>query len=100
MTKRRSARRDPEAAKQKSVVHKLTITKLPRMNAVEFTTSLTGGNALAIPPDAVERLPKGGRARVIVLTEEKDGDATWQRAAYEQFLRDDPPEDSVYDRVR
>lgn len=70
------------------------------MNAVEFTTSLNGGNALTIPPDAVGRLPKGGRARVIVLTEEMDGDVSWRRAAYEQFLRDDPPENSVYDRVR
>lgn len=70
------------------------------MNAVEFTTSLNGGNALPIPPDALDRLPKAGRARVIVLTGKTDGDAAWRQASYEQFLRDDPPEDSVYDRVR
>lgn len=70
------------------------------MNAVEFITSLTGGNALTIPPDAVERLPKGGRARVIVLTDDVDGDAAWRCSTYEQFLRDESPEDSVYDGVR
>jgi hypothetical protein len=65
------------------------------MNAIEFTTELTGSGALSIPKEIAARLPKTGRARVIVLTE--DDDAEWRSASYEQFLREDPPEDSVYD---
>jgi hypothetical protein len=70
------------------------------MNAVEFTTRLNGGDALPIPPEIVQRLPKTGRARVIVLTEESEGEFEWRQATYEQFLREDPPEDSIYDHVR
>lgn len=65
------------------------------MNAVEFTTELSGGAVLKIPSDAAARLPKAGRARVIVLTNQDD-DPVWQSAAYEQFLRDDPPENAAY----
>jgi hypothetical protein len=67
------------------------------MNAVEFTTVLGGNATLAIPSDIVARLPKSGPARVIILTGEDADDVQWRRAAYEQFLRDDAPEDSVYD---
>ena len=69
------------------------------MNAVEFNTKLSGGAVLKIPSEAAARLPKAGRARVIVLTNQDD-DPAWQSAAYEQFLRDDPPEDAIYDAIR
>lgn len=69
------------------------------MNAVEFTTELRGGSVLQIPPNAVAQLPKAGKVRVIVLTEDAE-DTEWRAAAYEQFLRDEPPEDSVYDSLR
>lgn len=67
------------------------------MNAIEFTTELNGAAALSIPQEIAARLPKTGRARVIVLTADDGEDAAWRSAAYEQFLREDPPEDSVYD---
>jgi hypothetical protein len=67
------------------------------MNAIEFTTELSGGLVLPIPREIAARLPKTGRARVIVLTADDGEDAEWRSAAYEQFLREDPPEDSVYD---
>jgi hypothetical protein len=67
------------------------------MRAIEFITELNGASALPIPKDAVSQLPKSGKARVIVLTEEDSEDGQWRQAAYEQFLRDDSPEDSVYD---
>ncbi len=70
------------------------------MNAVEFTTELNGTNTLNVPSEAAARLPKVGRARVIVLTDDQDEDTEWRRAAYEQFLREDAPEDSVYDSLR
>ena len=70
------------------------------MNAVEFTTELSGTSVLQIPSAAAALLPKAGKARVIVLTEEHGGDAGWRAASYEQFLRDDAPEDSIYDSVR
>ena len=66
------------------------------MNAVEFITELSGSTVLQIPSEAAARLPKEGRARVIVLTDQDTEDADWQTAAYEQFLRDDPPEDASY----
>jgi hypothetical protein len=52
------------------------------MNAVEFTTELTGAAALPIPKEIAAQLPKAGRARVIVLTGEDNGEAEWRAAAY------------------
>ena len=70
------------------------------MNAVEFTTELTGAAMLTIPQEISAQLPKTGRARIIVLPEELTDDAEWRRASYAQFLRDDPPEDAIYDALR
>jgi hypothetical protein len=70
------------------------------MNAVEFTIELKGESILKIPSEIAARLPKSGRARVIVLTNNENEDTEWRAAAYEQFLREDPPEDSVYDSLR
>jgi hypothetical protein len=69
------------------------------MNAVEFVTDLTGSGSLAVPADAAARLPRSGKARVIVLTEVQAEDENWRRAAYDQFLRDEPPEDAVYEAL-
>ena len=70
------------------------------MNAVEFTTDLNGSNALTVPADAAARLPKAGKARVIVLTADEDEETGWRLGAYEQFLREDAPEDAIYDSSR
>ena len=70
------------------------------MKAVEFTTELNGKSVLSIPPDVAARLPKTGKARVILLTAEHSEDAEWRQGAYQQFLREDPPEDAVYDKLR
>jgi hypothetical protein len=70
------------------------------MNAVEFTTELSGAAVLAIPADVAAQLPKTGRARIIVLIDERSDDEDWRAGAYEQFLRDDPPEDAIYDSCR
>ena len=73
----------------------------PAVNAVEFTAELTEGNTLAIPPEIASRLPKVGRARVIVLTDDGSGaDAEWRAASYDQFLADDAPEDAIYESLR
>ena len=55
---------------------------------------------LAIPDDVAAQLPRTGRARIIVLTEEHSDDVDWRAGAYAQFLRDDPPEDAIYDSCR
>ena len=68
------------------------------MHAVEFTTELNG-DTLRIPAGAQAQLPKTGKVRVIVLTEDAE-DSEWRAASYQQFLREDPPEDSVYDSLR
>lgn len=70
------------------------------MKAVEFTTELSEKGVLVIPQEAADRLPKTGKARVIVLIGDQSEDAGWRQAAYQQFLREDPPEDAVYDKLR
>jgi hypothetical protein len=70
------------------------------MNAVEFTTELSGGATLPIPAEVAAQLPKTGKARIIVLTEALSEDADWRAGAYAQFLRDDSEEDAVYDSHR
>ena len=50
--------------------------------------------------DVAAQLPKTGLARVIVLTGELTSDADWHLGAYQQFLRDDAPEDAIYDSCR
>ena len=72
----------------------------PIMNAVEFTTELSGTAVLKIPLDAVAQLPTSGKVRVILLTDQDTEDADWRSATYEQFMRDDPPEDAIYDTCR
>jgi hypothetical protein len=44
-----------------------------------------------------DKLPKSGRARIIVLTPDDPEDALSRAGAYEQFVREDSPEDAVYD---
>jgi hypothetical protein len=70
------------------------------MNAIEFTTELSGSGVLQIPSEAAAQLPKAGKARVIVLTNEDTEDAEWRAGAYSQFLRDDAPADAIYDSLR
>jgi hypothetical protein len=69
------------------------------MNAVEFTTELNGVAMLPIPQEIAAQLPKSGKARVIVLTDEDTDETQWRAAAYEQFLRDDSAEDAIYDSL-
>ena len=70
------------------------------MHAVEFTAELSSSRVLPIPEAVAAQLPKTGKARIIVLTEELSGDAEWRLGAYQQFLREDSPEDAVYDSCR
>lgn len=70
------------------------------MQAVEFTTELSDTTMLSIPQEVAARLPKSGKARILVLTDDLTGDAGWRLGAYQQFLRDDPPEDAIYDTCR
>ncbi len=70
------------------------------MNAVEFTLELSGAAVLPIPREIAMRLPKSGKARIIVLTDDATDEAEWRAGAYEQFLRDDSAEDAVYDSLR
>jgi hypothetical protein len=67
------------------------------MQAVEFTAELGEQPVVTIPSEIAARLPKAGRARIIILTAADDDDAEWRNGAYAEFTRDDSPEDSVYD---
>ena len=69
------------------------------MNAVEFETQFRGKPTLAIPKDVADRLPRKGKAKVIVMFDGDDGEErAWQLAAYEQFAGDDSEGDAVYDK--
>lgn len=70
------------------------------MNAIEFTTELSDEPILVVPAEAAAQLPKAGKARVIILTGNDPDDADWRTGAYEQFLRDDVPEDAEYEALR
>ncbi len=70
------------------------------MRAIEFETNLQGCDALPIPKDVAQRLPQSGKARVIVLFEQDGDDDAWRKAAYEHLLREDDPEDAVYDKYK
>ena len=70
------------------------------MNTVEFTTELGGAVVLPIPREIAAQLPKSGKARIIVLTDDTTDEADWRAGAYEQFLRDDSAEDPIYDSLR
>jgi hypothetical protein len=67
------------------------------MRAVEFTTELGKKPVVTIPQEVADKLPKSGRARIIVLMPDDPEDALWRASAYEQFVREDSPEDAVYD---
>jgi hypothetical protein len=68
------------------------------MRQIEFDTELHGKAFLAIPQEVAAQLPKSGHAKVIILLSENAEDKEWHAAAYEQFMREDSPEDSVYDK--
>jgi hypothetical protein len=70
------------------------------VNAIEFVTELTGDAVLRIPAELAAQLPRSGRARIIVLTNEDAKDIGGRRASHEQFLRDDSPEDAIYEGLR
>jgi hypothetical protein len=67
------------------------------MRPIEFETELQGRAFLTVPKEAAARLPKSGHAKVIVVVREDAEDAQWRKAAYEQFMKEDSVEDSVYD---
>jgi hypothetical protein len=69
------------------------------MRAVEFTVELSSKSTVEIPKEVAAQLPHSGTARIIILTADED-ETEWQRGAYEQFLRDDSPEDAIYDNYR
>jgi hypothetical protein len=70
------------------------------MQAVEFLTELSDQPVVAIPQAIAAQLPKSGQVRVIIVPSNDPDDAEWRTAAYEQFLREDAPEDSVYDKYQ
>ena len=67
------------------------------MRAVEFTIELNTKPVVTMPREIAAQLPDSGTARVIILAADDPEDAEWRAAAYEQFARDDSPEDAVYD---
>ncbi len=69
------------------------------MSAIEFTAELTSGEWLHIPVEVAAQLPKDGKFKVIIMSNIDVQDAQWHRASYQQFMRDDAPEDAIYDAL-
>lgn len=67
------------------------------MSSIEFETELSGEPILTLPPDVVARLPKSGRATIVVHVQDDPEDDVWRKGSYEQFMKDDGPDDAVYD---
>ncbi len=67
------------------------------MAPIEFEAELRGESTLPLPPEVLQRLPTSGRATVVLLVQDDLDDANWRRASYEQFMKEDPPEDAIYD---
>ena len=67
------------------------------MNAIEFTAELSSGEWLHVPAEAAAQLPKDGKLKVIILPVVDVHDSQWRSASYQQFMRDDAPEDAIYD---
>ena len=53
-----------------------------------------------VPQEVAAQLPKSGPARVIIFTADDPDEIEWRDGAYEHFVRDDSPEDAVYDDYR
>ena len=68
------------------------------MRQIEFEAELQDKPFLTAPQEVAAQLPKSGRAKVIPLLAEDSDDKEWQAGAYEQFMKEDSPEDSVYDK--
>jgi hypothetical protein len=68
------------------------------MRQIEFDTELQDKPFLAVPQEVAAQLPKSGHAKVIILVAADAEDGEWQAAAYEQLMREDSSEDSVYDK--
>jgi hypothetical protein len=95
----RLARTELMLRENRSIDPRITKAYSAPMKAVEFTTELRGSNVLEVPSEAAARLPKAGRARVIVLTDEANEEAEWRLGTSEQVLREDAPEDAIYDTL-
>jgi hypothetical protein len=68
------------------------------MRTLEFETVLKGEQSLSLPPEVAAALPDKGKATVILCIDMDPDDDAWQKAAYDQFLKDDSEEDAVYDK--
>ena len=68
------------------------------MRQIEFDTELQDKPFLAVPQEVAAELPKSGHAKVILLLAEDAEDEEWRAAAYEQFMKENGSEDSVYDK--
>jgi hypothetical protein len=68
------------------------------MRQIESDTELQDKPFLSVPQEVAAQLPKSGHAKVILLLAEDAEDEEWQAEAYEQFMRENSSEDSVYDK--
>lgn len=68
------------------------------MRQIQFDTELQDKAFLTVPPEIAAQLPKSGHVKVTLLLAEDLGDQEWRAAAYEQFMREDSPEDSFYEK--
>ena len=69
------------------------------MKAVEFQSELRPDHTLSVPPDVVERIPRGKPVRVLVLVPEAAEDEAWEQLAAAEFGLGYADGDAIYDRL-
>jgi hypothetical protein len=69
------------------------------VKAIEFQSSLTADQTLAVPASVLEALPVGQVVRVLILLPENDEDREWERRAAEEFGLGYADTDAIYDQL-
>jgi hypothetical protein len=69
------------------------------MKAIEFQSTLTEDQTLAVPASVLGAIPVGQMVRVLILLPDDDDDREWERRAAEEFGRGYADTDAIYDQL-
>lgn len=69
------------------------------MKALEFETTLSTNNTLAVPPDLAAQIQGNKVLRVLLLVPENEEDQDWERLTAEEFGQGYAEGDAIYDQL-
>ncbi len=69
------------------------------MKALEFETTLTNQNQIALPAEFAGDIPAGQPLRVMVMWESESVDSAWRAAGRRKFEEAYAPEDVIYEQL-